>query len=56
MNEEIFRIIEMLDSNSSLKTYNGQKEVKNKLIKKYQVYDRFVDIEKEVVTAVIKKC
>ena len=46
----------ILDQKNSIKTYLGQKEVHSKLVKKCQVYDSYVDIQKEIINAIIAKC
>ncbi|CDW76061.1 ph domain containing protein [Stylonychia lemnae] len=56
MKDEIYLMTQIIDSNNSIKTYHGQLEIKNKMIKKYQVYDFFKEVEKEVIVEVVKKC
>ncbi len=56
MKEEIIKMVQIIDNSNSIKTYQGQTEIKNRLIKKYQVYDYFREIEKEVIIQVVKKC
>ena len=56
MREEIVLMTEIIDVQNSVKTYSGQIEIKNRLVKKFQVQDFFKEVEKEVVTEVIRKC
>ena len=56
MKQEIVKMIQIIDSGKTIKTYQGQMEIKNRLIKKYQVYDYFKEVEKEVIVQVVKKC
>lgn len=56
MKDEIVLMTQMIDNKNTVKTYHGQQEIKSRLIKKFQVFDYFKDVEKEVITEVIKKC
>eukprot|EP00347_Sterkiella_histriomuscorum_P004823 403358953 len=47
MKDEIFLMTQIIDSNNSIKSYHGQLEIKNKMIKRFQVYDFFKEVEKE---------
>ena len=56
MKEEIKLMTQIIDTHNSIKTLHGQQEIQKKLIKKYQVYDYFKEIEKEIIQKVVRKC
>jgi len=45
-----------LDSNHLLKTFTTQSEVSRDLMNYYQVNDYFIEVEKELIQAVVEKC
>ena len=56
MKKEINLVSQILDSKHVLKTYTTQTEVSADLINYYQVNDFFIEVEKELISAVVEKC
>jgi hypothetical protein len=56
MKKEINLVSQILDSKHVLKTYTTQTEVSDDLINYYQVNDFFIEVEKELISAVVEKC
>lgn len=45
----------IIDRNNSIKTLSTQDELRTRLIKKFQCYGYFKDVEKEVIQEIVKK-
>ncbi len=56
MRKEINMVTQILDSKHQLKTFTTQKDLTRDLMNYYQVNDVFIEVEKDMISAIVQKC